>query len=199
MRCFPPLSQSLLDSDCSVTAVLVSYKSCDFGVHLALNHREGEDSSPSCSLHPEPQAGSQRRLSSTTVLSEFMEHLIHHELHHDRTVGWSTEGATHRGPVWDTTLFILQDVIWCFESLSTQMGHLLSRWSGTCLALESAEAKGMASPLLHAHPHRHLASRLLDFDLCCLELWVSKEGLFPLGKTTVVPRRQKLKVWSFYH
>lgn len=33
----------------------------------------------------------------------------------------------------------------------------------------------------------------LDFDLCCLELWVSKEGLFPLGKTTVVPRRQKLK------
>lgn len=154
-------------------------------------HREGEKGAPSCSLHPEAWAGSlPRRLAGTTV-PESMEHLIHppDTRHRNRTVQWSTEGATHWA-LGGIRHSYPTKCNWCFESPSTQMGLLLSPWSEHTVWNQWRQREQLLSLL---HPvSRHFAS-CPSILISCLELWVPKEGLFPLGKTTVVPRRQKLK------
>lgn len=167
-------------------------KSCDFGVHLALNSswRWGQLSfllptswatswKASTALVQHPQSLNLWNISSTLT-----------KLHHDRTVGWSTEGATHRGPRWDTTLFILQDV-------TDALSHWALRWV-ICSPV------GQNIPLWNQRRQREWllsATRTptdillpsLDFDLCCLELWGFQGRFVSTRKTTVVPRRQKLK------
>ena len=93
---------------------------------------------------PAPQSLNLWSISSTLMI-----------LWRKRTVQWSTEGATHRGPRWDTTLlsYKMLLMLWVTEHSDGSSALPMVR----TYRLESAEAKGTA-PLTATptNPRRHL-------------------------------------------
>ena len=195
MRCFPPLSWSLLRFRllCDRSS-LVSYKKVvTLTLIWLLTHREGEDSAPSCALHPGAQAGS----SHGTTVPEFMEHLTHpHDpLPRDGTVEWDWRGNAPGG-IWHT---YLTKCNWCFESLSTQLGLLFSPRSERTIQNQRRQREQL---LLLLHP-------LTQADILLPVPWFwpllfgalgSHERFVSTREDSSGPKKTEIETfWPFYH
>lgn len=198
------LSSSLrvsLDSNCSVTTVLwwVTKKLwlwSLFGSEFIVKVRTALLPAPYILSHklevshgawPAPQSLNLWNISSTL-----------RKLHRDRTVEWSPEGAAHRGPRWDTTLFILQNV-------TDALSHWALRWVicspvGQNTPSGISRGKGNGSSLCYTHTHTDILLPVPRFWSLLFGALGFQGRFVSTREDNSGPEKTEIEtIWSFYH